>query len=384
MFCRSLPRTAAPLALPALAVLAFAAPAARALPLFSRAGGPACSQCHLDSPQLSPAGIRFMQSGYRDSQATGMLSAHSLPISVTARLGLRGERIEAPDAAGPHATPRGTFDGGVELQSAGAITRRLSFHFDLDGNRAGDGPRATRADLQIADLISRQRLNARIGSFDAELPFLSEQRCPTLHPYLAPVGLWARGLELNGGPEDWRYGAGLIHSNQSVTPEAEEGSVHSFEDTYWMLMHQAGRANFGARMLFDRQDSTLPSLTWMQHLQLLVGGAMLEPHWSLAPAYVFDRFDDRPAAGIHDRHQYYVLAGTFVPGAGRWAVSARAEHEYRTRTVWTPEEDHQLLVLNVARVLNPLARVAIEGSVSGDNVGGPRSNRLGAYLGLQY
>jgi len=365
---------------------ALGASRAQALPLFSRDGGQPCSRCHLDSPQLNPEGIRFMQDGYRDSETVAMLSSHTFPVSVAARLGVRAERIESSTSAGLHASPtRSTLDDGVELQSAGAITRQLSYHFNLDGGPSGDGPRATRADLQIGDLVSRRRLNARLGSFDAELPFLSEQRCPTLHPYLAPVGLWARGLELNGGLSDWHYAAGLIHSNQSETGlDPDAGAIHSFEDTYWMVGRNAGAVNFGARMLFDRQDSTLPTLTWMQHLQLLVGGALIEPHGSIAPAYVFDRFDDRPAAGIHDRHQYYVLAGTLLPGDGRWVFNARAEHEYRTQTVWTPEEDHQLLVLNVERVLNPLARVALEGSLSGDNVGGPRSRGLTAYVGLQY
>ena len=327
-----------------------------------------------------------MQSGYHDSTAAGLLPAHSIPVSVSARLGVRTERQDYPAGPGDKPGPtRQSVDDGIELESAGTLGRRLSYHFEVDGSRAGDGPRDTRAHLQYDDLLSRQRLNVRIGSFDAELPFLSAQRCPTLHTYLAPVDLWARGLELNGAMNSWHYAGGLIHSSQTVSrSDPDANAIRSLEDTYWMIQRQTGAASVGARMLFDRQNSTLPTLSWMQHLQALLGGAWLGRSWAIAPAYVFDRFDDRPAAGIHDRHQYYLMEATLVPGAGHWAWNARAEHEYRTATVLTPEEDHQLLVLNLARVLTPQARVAIEGTVSGDNIGGPRSSGLGAYVGLQY
>jgi len=366
-----------------LAVLGacLASGSSQALPLFSRDGGPPCSRCHLDSPRLSPEGIRFLQHGYRGDDSLAVFPSHSFPVSVTARLGVRAERSSVPGAP----AARRSIDDGISLESAGALGTRFSYQVSLDGSRAGDGPRASRAHLQFDDLLSEGRLNVRAGSYDADLPFLSAARNPTLHPYLAPVGLWARGLELNGALGDWRYGGALIHSSRSASgPDPDTGPIRSLEDTYWMLSHQAGAASFGARMLFDRQDSNLPSLTWMQHLQALAGGALTSRHWAIAPAYVFDRFDDRPAAGIHDRHQYYLLEATLAPGLGRWAFNARAEHEYRTRTVWTSEEDHQRVVLSVARVLSPLARIALEGSMDGDNIGGARAALLGAYASLQY
>jgi hypothetical protein len=370
-----------------LAVLAaFLAPGpAHALPLFSRAGGPACSNCHLDALRLSPAGIRFMQRGYRGEDTLGLFASHGIPVSFAARLGVHAVRTAAPGGAAGETPTRHAVDDAVSLQSAGTLGERLSYRVAFDGSRAGDGPRDSRAQLQLADLISRGRLNVKLGSYDAELPFLSAARCPTVHPYLTPVGLWARGVELNGMMGSWHYGGGLIHSSRSASgSDPDAGAIRSLEDTYWTFDHTAGAASFGGRMLFDRQDSNLPTLTWMQHLQALAGGAITTAHWAIAPAYVFDRFDDRPAAGIHDRHQYYLLEATVVPGAGRWALDARAEHEYRTRTVWTAEEDHQLVVMSLARVLTPLARVALEGSVGGDNVGGPRTTTLGAYVGLQY
>ncbi|MGH7740526.1 MAG: hypothetical protein ACRENS_00735 [Candidatus Eiseniibacteriota bacterium] len=334
---------------------------------------------------MNPDGIRFMQRGYSTPDSLELLPAHTIPISVSARLGVRAVRQKFPGAQQPKLEPRrGSVDDGIGLAGAGRIGARLSYLLEVDGNRAGDGPRETRASLQFDDLLSRQRLNLKLGSFDAELPFLSAQRSPTMHPYLAPIDLWARGFELNGNLASWHCGGGLIHSSQSLRTDADATAIRSLEDTYWTLGHQSRAVSVGARLLFDRQDSTLPSLAWMQHLQALMGGALVKPHWAIATAYVFDRFDDRPAAGIHDRHQYYLLETTLVPGSGAWVWNARLEHEYRTRTVWTHEQDHQLVVLNLARVLSPIARLALEGSLGGDNVGGPRSASMGAYVGLQY
>lgn len=380
-----LPRFALRAAPIALFVAILSPGSARALPLYSRDGGPPCSRCHLDSPRLNPEGVRFLERGRRGDDSLEVLPSHAFPVSVTARVGVLAERSSVPGAATRGAPTRRAVDDGVDLLSAGAVGTRLSYLVALDGSRAGDGPRASRAELQVADLVSRQRLNLRLGSYDAELPFLSAARNPTFHPDLAPLGLWARGLELNGLMGEWHLAGGLIHSSRGTNgPDPDPGPIRSLEDTYWMFDRTRGAGSFGARMLFDRQNSSLPSLTWMQHLQLLAGGAITKPHWAIAPGYVFDRFDDRPAAGIHDRHQYYLLEATLAPGAGLWALNARAEHEYRTRTVWTPEEDHQLVVLSLARVLDPLARIAIEGSVAGDNIGGPRAATLGAFVSLQY
>ena len=134
----------------------------QALPLFSRDGGPPCSRCHLDSPRLSPEGIRFMQRGYRGGDSLLVFPSHSLPVSVTARLGVRTVRSSAPGTGATHsAAARRSLDDGVSLESAGSLGRRLSYQLSLDGSRAGDGPRATRAYVQFDDLLSHERLGAR-------------------------------------------------------------------------------------------------------------------------------------------------------------------------------------------------------------------------------
>jgi hypothetical protein len=138
-------------------------------------------------------------------------------------------------------------------------------------------------------------------------------------------------------------------------------------------------------MLFDRQSSNLPYHTWLQHLQATAGGSITTGRTVAVAGYVFDRFDDRPAAGIHDRHQYYLLDVLRpLDRRQRWWVTARYEHEYRTQTVLTPEEDHQLGVLNLTRQVNANAKLAVEVAHAGDNVSGPRVNTLDAYVDLAF
>ena len=146
-------------------------------------------------------------------------------------------------------------------------------------------------------------------------------------------------------------------------------------------MEGTGARRFGARMLFDRQPSNLIIHSWLQHLQAAVSGSFAAKRFLLIPGYVFDRFDDRPGPGIHDRHQYYLLEALgLLDREHRWALTARYEHEYRTKTVGSPEEDHQLGVLNLSRQLTPNATLALEVAHAGDNVSGPRVNELDAYV----
>src|SRR5262249_1662684 len=70
--------------------------------------------------------------------------------------------------------------------------------------------------------------------------------------------------------------------------------------------------------------------------------------FTVIPSYVFERFDDRPGPGLHERHQYYLLE-TLVPldPEGRWAVTGRYEHDYRTRNAYDPEEHRDLAALDL-------------------------------------
>src|SRR5205814_10542057 len=98
------------------------------------------------------------------------------------------------------------------------------------------------------------------------------------------------------------------------------------EDTYLRLGHDLGGQPVAAQMLFDRQDSDLATLTWLQHLRGQIGARLGPPRFTVTPSYVFDRFDDRPLPGVHERHQYYLLeTQVLLDSRARWTATGRYE-----------------------------------------------------------
>jgi len=377
---------------PVLAVLAspLHPRAAHSLPLFSRNLGVPCAQCHLSPPRLNSAGIAFQQNGYRlpGEKGRSPWEERTAPFSVIAKLGMNLTREDSSDSTGMRGvlTTSQFTEPRLEIHSAGTLAERISFDFvgGSDGDGASPGIRA--AFVRFDDVVSSGALNVRLGRFAVEAPYLSEARRNTLLGYLSPITLDARGLEINGVRSAWTWAAGLINSQRHLE-EARPGTrtFNTLEDTYLWFMRDFGGQKLGARMFFDRQDSDVPIHFWLQHLQAQASGCFGSRRLLVVPAYTFNRFDDRPAPGIHDKHEIGMLEAIAVPDRGeRWTLTARYEHEYRTRTPYSPEEDHQLGVMNVAFDPAPNARIAFEWSHLGDNFGGPRVSQIGAFVRVAY
>ena len=131
-------------------------------------------------------------------------------------------------------------------------------------------------------------------------PYLALSQAARFQDYLTAESLPARGLELNGVMGGWTYGAGLIESRRAqYSAAAATRAFERLEDPYLWLARDLGAQRVGARMLFDRQDSNLPFHAWLQHLQAQASAVLAVRRLALVPAYTFDRFDDRPAAGLH-------------------------------------------------------------------------------------
>ncbi len=364
-------------------------PPASALPLFERSLGVECASCHDVVPHLNRGGAEFLQRGYRDDEGRGhpIWSAGTAPLSVVGYAGLAVQHTVG-NGPGPREgfTTRSTSREEFQLHGAGALTNTLSFHVEGGFGRVGGSIRSDVAFLQINDVLSRGRANLRIGAFGSEFPFLSDSRRTTLQAYRSPVTLDARGFELNGRSAGWVWATGLIESHRhDASPVNEDKLFKHLQDTYVAITFNHSSTWLAGRMLFDRQDSSLPTLTWMQHLQGTAAGSLAVGPIVVQPAYVFDRFDDRPAAGIHDRHQHYLLEALAPIGTSRrWWLTTRYEHEYRTKTVLSPEEDHQLGLVNLGFNVSRNAGVALEWSRLGDNIGGARVDALDACVRLGY
>ena len=332
------------------------------MPLFSRSLGTSCATCHDQVPHLNAAGIAFAQRGYLlDAHgAEPAARSHSVPLSVVGSAGVSRFRPEPvrPAGSAPQARETERFSS-FELVAAGAPAAWLSGHADAGVSRSGVDVKDGQDFVQM-NTLPAGALALKAGRFDAELPFLSNERRLTLAPYLSPIAFGARGLELGGARSRWSYAAGLSLSERThaggVSPRRIQPPL---EDTYFRLGRSLGAQSVGAQMLFDRQDSSLPTLSWLQHMRCQLAANIAGPGFTVIPSYVFDRFDDRPAPGVHERHQYYMLE-SIVPLARGWSMTGRYEHDYRTRNTYDPEEHRQQAVLQLAWQAIPNARVALE------------------------
>ena len=138
-------------------------------------------------------------------------------------------------------------------------------------------------------------------------------------------------------------------------------------------------------MLFDRQESNLPWLAWLQHLQAQASALLVVGRFELVPAYSFDRFDDRPAGGLHQRRQTALLeARAPLDHAQRWKLTAFAEHDYTTKTPYSREADHHQEAVELGFGVRQNTELAVEWVHAVDNVAGPQVERLNTYLRLGY
>jgi hypothetical protein len=269
----------------------------------------------------------------------------------------------------------------VELHAAGVSRDRWSWHVD---QRVGTTSGTLETPTAWGQLDSRgpEGVQVRAGRFETGLPFLAASRRTTLAPYLTPVSLDVGGVEMNGARDGWTVAAGLAENHRQLPggPERMRLLTH-LQDTYAWVAHGFAGQRIGARVWFDRQDSNLPFHTWLQHMQHEVAGCFTAGAVQVLPAYVLDRYDDRPAPELHDKHHMALLeVDAPLERDRRWWLSGRVEHEYRTLTPYTRELDRQREALDLAYDPRPDTRVALEWTHDADNVGDPRVNQLDAYL----
>ncbi len=359
-----------------------------ALPLFARTESAPCARCHLAGPVLNAAGERFMANGYRATAVAAHRAdgAQPLPVSIVLEAGAmyaRGDTVGAGGASGPHTT--GAFrQHALYLHAAGTAGVNVSFRIQAGLDSAMSAVHTTSAFVQFDDVVRDGALAIKVGVFDAGLPFLSAARRSTRREYLAPVELAAQGVELNGAHSAWGYAIGQMNSSRAGVGSNGHG-FNRLEDTYLRVTRTLGGQVVGGRLLFDRQDSDIAFHAWLQHLQAQVAGRFGTDRLWVVPAYTLDRFDDRPAAGNHQRHQYVLLEALALLGARRdWSLAARLEHEHTTAVGPAPREDRDLAALRLERVVTPDARVALEWSRVAVTAGVPRESRVDALVQLAY
>src|SRR5689334_20709462 len=188
------PRAAAAFSL-VLAIAATALPLApaRALPLFARKYGVACTTCHYAVPHLNMFGMHFKQNGYRMPGAEGespwdSTSKSLIPLSVVANVAY--DYATANTDLGNGTKERTTFaqfeQEQVELHSAGTLASKVTFHVDNNFEGAGGFLRSGMAFVQFDDVAKDGALNFKAGIYDADIPYLADSRKTSLTEYLSP------------------------------------------------------------------------------------------------------------------------------------------------------------------------------------------------------
>ncbi len=321
------------LALASLAV-AGGVRSARALPAFTRSTGLACAGCHTDGARLNARGMRFLAQGYRWRGEGGVAARPSASV-----LGLAGLGVGDRDTRGvPDATPQRERASMLEAHVLGTAGRGWSWHLaQRVGTTAGTlETRIAELRYDLGDADAGWGVHA--GRFEAGLPFLAQSRRPTLAPYRTAVSFMAEGVELSGSRGVWSGSAGVTEDHRTPAPGTRiTGFGAHLQDPYFWIAAGGERLAIGGRMWFDREDSDLPFHTWLQHMQHEVAAHARLGRVELTPAYVLDRYDDRPAAELHDKHHMGMLevAAPLDP-SGRWWLAGRIEHEYRPLTPFTP------------------------------------------------
>jgi hypothetical protein len=382
----------------AAAILAIAGtcPSARALPLFARKYGVPCTTCHYAVPHLNMFGMHFKQNGYRMPGAMGESPWDStarvwVPLSVVANVDYHDNSTNYDLGGGTHERfSVGTFEQNqVELHSAGTLAPKVTFHVDNNFDGAGGVLRSGMAFVQLDDIARDGALNLKAGIYDADIPYLADSRKTSLTEYLSPVTLDGQGFELNGTRSGWHYASGLINSARDpdtvATYKPNQKTFNQLEDFYVWLTRDLGATMVTGRVLLDRQNPRKLDKTSSQHVQAELSAYWERSRFTFTPGVTYETFADMPD-GVSDKLETGLVELLWLLDKDKqWLLTARMEHQYVPKSNGsTSVMDRSQEVLNLAYYLNPNARLGIDWAHLSDNVHGPVSDDVRAFVWVGY
>ena len=383
------------LVLAAVAMLPLLSNPSRALPLFGRKYGMECTSCHLAAPRLNAFGMHFKQNGYRMIGAHGESpwdsTAKEFPLALVGNVAYHLNSTNTDLGNGSHErTKFSAFEQQqVEFHSAGTLADRVSFHFDNNFAGAGGPLQSGMAFVQFDDLMKDGALNVKAGIFDGDTPYLADSRKTMLTEYLSPVTLDAQGFELNGARPNWMYAAGLINSSRSPDSASahkpDSKTFNQLENAYVWVTREIGGHMITGRVYLDHQDPRKANVTSSQHMQAELNAYIDRGRLILIPGYTYETFQDEPD-GTANRLETGLLEAMYLLGKdSRWVLTARYEHQYVPKVNGASGVvDRSLGVMNVAYYVNPNARFGVDWAHGSDNVHGPLTDDLRAFVWVGY
>jgi hypothetical protein len=368
----------------------------RALPLFGRKYGLQCTSCHIAAPRLNVFGMHFKQNGYRMPGAQGESpwdsTAKVFPLALVGNVSYHVASTSTDPGDGNRLrTTYAAFEQRqVEFHSAGTLGENVTFHFDNNFAGAGGPLQSGMAFVQLDDVVKDGVLNVKAGIFDADIPYLAESRNTSLSAYMNDrVTLGASGLELNGVRSSWWYALGLINSGRdSAAVSASRPGTKTFnqlENVYFWVMREAGGHMYTARVYLDHQDPRKLNALSSQRLQADLSAYVDRGRLTLIPGYTYEKYQDQPLGTSDETHTGLLEATCLLGKDSRWALTARLEHEYVPKNNGaTSVQDHNLGAMNLAYYVNANARFGIDWAHGSDNIRGPVTDDVQAFVWVGY
>jgi hypothetical protein len=380
----------------ALATLAPALGPARALPLFARKYGMTCTGCHYAVPHLNAFGMHFKQNGYRMPGVAGDSPWDStaralIPLSVVASVAEHFTSTNTDLGGGQHErTSVSAFEQDqVEFHSAGTLAPKVTFHVDNNFEGAGGVLRSGMAFVQFDDLARDGALNLKAGIFDGDIPYLADSRKTSLTEYLSPVTLDGEGIELNGSRSGWMYAAGLINSARDpdtvLTYDPGNKSFNQLEDVYVWATRELASAMVTGRVLLDQQNPRKPNTTSSGHMQAELNAYWERPRFTFTPGITYETFSDMPDGASDKLETGLVEALWLLDKDKQWLLTTRYEHQYAPKSNGAAAVmDRGQAVVGLDYYVNPNARLGVDWAHVSDNVHGPVTDDVRAFVWVGY
>jgi hypothetical protein len=231
-------------------------------------------------------------------------------------------------------------------------------------------------------------LNIKAGVYDADIPYLADSRRTTVSRYISPVTLAGYGVELNGTRSGWTYAAGLNNSGRTLGKPTDR-NFNTFENTYAWLMRDVNGQLVTARVFMDQQDPRDVKKSSSQRMQTEVNAFLNRGRVIVIPGVTFEHFADADHTQRDKVETALLETLLLLDKSNRWTFTGRYElrhmpqFDFQGATAFV-EEDDAVITGDLAYMVNPNCRVALEYFAMRDNVQGPRQDQLQAYVHVGY
>jgi hypothetical protein len=140
-----------------------------------------------------------------------------------------------------------------------------------------------------------------------------------------------------------------------------------------------------ARLYMDRQDPRKANATSSSHMQAELSALLSRGRVIVIPGYTFESFSDQPDGTSDKQHTGLLEALVMLDKDSRWVLTGRLEHQYVPKGNGAPGvTDRSQEVMNVAYYVNPNARFGVDWAHASDNVHGPITDDVRAFVWVGY